>query len=102
MLQQTRIKTVLSCYREFLEHFPDVKRLAATNLQAVLRIREGLGYYARARNLHGTAQKVVIEFHGKIPTRWEDFGKLTGVGNSTAAAVLSIAFNQPWVSLPRR
>jgi len=96
MLQQTQVKTVLSYYREFLEHFPDVKRLAATNLQAVLKIWEGLGYYARARNLHSAAQVVVNELHGKIPTSWEDFRKLPGVGDSTAAAVLSIAFNQPY------
>ncbi|UCH24043.1 MAG: A/G-specific adenine glycosylase [Deltaproteobacteria bacterium] len=96
MLQQTQVNTVLPYYREFLEHFPDLKSLAAADLQTVLKVWEGLGYYARARNLHRAARVVAEAFDGIIPANWQDFRKLPGVGDYIAAAVLSIAFNQPY------
>jgi A/G-specific adenine glycosylase len=96
MLQQTQVNTVLPYYRKFLNHFPDVKSLAKADLQSVLKIWEGMGYYARARNLHRAAQMIVTEFSAKIPAKWEDIKKLPGVGDYIAAAVLSIAFNQPY------
>ncbi|MGD2097401.1 MAG: A/G-specific adenine glycosylase [Desulfobacterales bacterium] len=95
MLQQTQVNTVLSYYRRFIKAFPSVERLAAADLQSVLKLWEGLGYYARARNLHRAAQRVVQDFKAKIPDCWAAFRGLPGVGDYIAAAVLSIAFNQP-------
>lgn len=95
MLQQTQVKTVLNYYGQFLKKFPHIKRLAAADLEAVLKAWEGMGYYARARNLHRAAQTVMQEHGGHIPDQWEAFHKLPGVGDYIAAAVLSIAFNRP-------
>jgi A/G-specific adenine glycosylase len=96
MLQQTQIKTVIPYYQNFLRDFPDVKALANGNLQKVLKAWEGLGYYARARNMHRAA-KVILEQHaGKFPDSWDTLRELPGVGDYIAAAVLSIAFNQPY------
>ncbi len=96
MLQQTQVNTVLSYYRKFLNQFPDVTHLASADLQDVLKAWEGMGYYARARNLHRATKIVIQEHRGEIPTSWEGFKKLPGVGDYIAAAVLSIAFDQPY------
>ena len=96
MLQQTQVNTVLSYYHRFIKAFPSIKRLAEADLQSVLKIWEGLGYYARARNLHRAAQTVMQDFKGKIPDTWTAFHSLPGVGDYIAAAVLSIAFGQPY------
>ena len=96
MLQQTQVYTVLGYYRRFLKAFPSVNRLAAADLQSVLKLWEGMGYYARARNLHRAAQRVMQDFKGKIPDSWAAFHGLPGVGDYIAAAVLSIAFDQPY------
>lgn len=93
MLQQTQVKKVVEYYEKFIKRFPDVQTLAAAPLQDVLKMWEGLGYYARARNLHKAAQFIVQELDGKIPTDYATFRKLPGVGNYSAAAVQSIAFN---------
>jgi A/G-specific adenine glycosylase len=95
MLQQTQVNTVLSYYRRFLKKFPNIKKLAGADLQAILKVWEGMGYYARARNLHRAAQTVVQDHGGRIPNTWEAFHSLPGVGDYIAAAVLSIAFDQP-------
>lgn len=95
MLQQTQVKTVLPYYHAFMEKFPDVHSLAQTDLQTLLKNWEGLGYYARARNLHKAAQIVSTEMHGLVPEDYPTFRKLPGVGEYIAAAVLSIAFNHP-------
>jgi A/G-specific adenine glycosylase len=96
MLQQTQVKTVVPYFKRFLSAFPDVEHLAQAELQAVLKLWEGLGYYARARNLHRAAQRVMERFSGKIPASWEEFRQLPGVGDYVASAVLSIAFDQPY------
>ena len=95
MLQQTQVNTVIPYYLKFMRRFPDVHRLAAADLQAVLKVWEGMGYYARARNLHRSANRVVEQFGGKVPGCWKDFRQLPGVGDYIAAAVLSIAFGKP-------
>ena len=96
MLQQTQVQTVIPYYQKFLQHFPDVKKLANSNLQRILKAWEGLGYYARARNMHGSA-KVILEQHaGKFPDSWDVLRELPGIGDYIASAVLSIAFNQPY------
>jgi A/G-specific adenine glycosylase len=95
MLQQTRVETVIPYYGRFLARFPTVAALAAAPLQDVLKLWEGLGYYTRARNLHRAAQRVVAEHGGRIPSTYEDFRALPGVGDYIAAAVLSIAAGAP-------
>jgi A/G-specific adenine glycosylase len=95
MLQQTQVNTVIPYYHRFLQRFPDTESLAAADLQAVLKAWEGLGYYARARNLHRAAKVLVGENGGVIPADVRDFRKLPGVGEYIAAAVQSIAFRQP-------
>ena len=99
MLQQTQVKKVISYYERFIERFPDVEHLADAPLQDVLKVWEGLGYYARARNLHKAAQVIVEELDGKIPIDYASFRKLPGVGDYSAAAVQSIAFNAPYAAV---
>lgn len=96
MLQQTQVKKVLEYFRNFIEKFPDVQSLAEANLQEVLKAWEGLGYYARARNIHKSANAIVKGFGGEIPADYAAFRKLPGVGEYIAAAVQSIAFQAPY------
>ena len=99
MLQQTQVDTVIPYYRRFLRTFPAVKRLAQAPEERVLELWSGLGYYRRARNLHRAAQKIAGEFGGRFPSRYEPVRSLPGVGDYTARAILSIAFNQPYAVL---
>lgn len=94
MLQQTRIAAVEPYYARFLERFPTVQALAAAPLDEVLKAWEGLGYYARARNLHRLAQTLVNEYQGQFPATAEALQKLPGIGRYTAAALASIAFGE--------
>lgn len=94
MLQQTRVATVESYYKRFLERFPAVEALAAASLDEVLKLWEGLGYYARARNLHRLARQIATEHHGQFPASAEALQQLPGIGRYTAAAIASIAFDQ--------
>ncbi len=96
MLQQTQVKKVLEYYQKFVSKFPDVKSLAAAPLQDLLKTWEGLGYYARARNLHKAAQVVIRDLKGKVPADYAAFRELPGVGEYIAAAVQSIAFNHSY------
>ncbi len=96
MLQQTQVKTVLHFYPGFMQAYPDLKSLAQSNLQDVLKHWEGLGYYARARNLHRAARLIVADHEGRLPPDRSWLQKLPGIGDYIAAAVLSIAFNQPY------
>jgi A/G-specific adenine glycosylase len=94
MLQQTRIETVLPYYRRFLRAFPSLSRLARASRERVLKLWAGLGYYARARNLHAAAEILVKDWSGKIPAAREALLALPGFGPYTSGAVASIAFNQ--------
>ncbi len=94
MLQQTQITTVIPYFERWLERFPNVHALASASLDDVLKVWEGLGYYARARNLHRAARIVVEEFGGRLPSRREDLLALPGIGPYTAGAILSLAFGQ--------
>ena len=96
MLQQTQVATVLPYYRRFLQRFTSLESLARADVQDVLKVWEGLGYYARARNLHRAAGLIINHHHGIMPDGWEGFRKLPGVGDYIAAAVLSIAFGKPY------
>ncbi len=96
MLQQTRVDTVIPYYHRFLRRFPNVAALAAADREEVLKAWEGLGYYGRARNLHRAARMVDDELDGVVPGDRKAFQRLPGVGDYISAAVLSIAFNQPF------
>jgi A/G-specific adenine glycosylase len=95
MLQQTTVKAVGPYYARFLARWPDIRALAAAPLDGVLKIWAGLGYYARARNLHACARVVVDRHGGQIPVSEEDLRDLPGVGPYTAAAIAAIAFDAP-------
>jgi A/G-specific adenine glycosylase len=95
MAQQTRIETVVNYFNRWMERFPTVQALAAADQQEVLKLWEGLGYYARARNLHKAAQQVVTVYGGQLPTTRQEILKLPGIGEYTAGAILSMAFGQP-------
>ena len=90
MLQQTQVATVIPYYEKFLERFPSVDKLAAATEDEVLHLWTGLGYYARARNLHATAKKVMQEHNGEFPATVEELETLPGIGRSTAGAVIAI------------
>jgi A/G-specific adenine glycosylase len=91
MLQQTQVVTVIGYYQRFMARFPDVKTLAAAPSDEVLHHWTGLGYYARARNLHKCAQTVVTEFNGEFPADLDALESLSGIGRSTAGAIASIS-----------
>jgi A/G-specific adenine glycosylase len=96
MLQQTRVTTVVPYYERFLEKFPHIKSLARADIDSVLKCWEGLGYYARARNLHRAANIVTDKWNGRVPEDYAEFRSLPGVGDYIAAAVQSQSFNQPF------
>ena len=94
MLQQTRVEAVKPYYDRFLQALPDVESLSAVEEENLLKLWEGLGYYNRARNLKKAAMKIVSEYDGKIPGKYEELVKLPGIGSYTAGAIASIAFGQ--------
>lgn len=94
MLQQTRVETVLAYFDRFIRRFPTVEALAAAPEDEVLKLWEGLGYYRRARNLHKGAQQVVAEHGGVIPRDVKELLKISGIGEYTAGAIASIAYDQ--------
>ncbi|MCB1742505.1 MAG: A/G-specific adenine glycosylase [Gammaproteobacteria bacterium] len=95
MLQQTQVATVIDYYQRFMQRFPDALALARAPLDEVLGLWSGLGYYARARNLHRAAQLVAERFEGELPTTLEPLMSLPGIGRSTAAAILALSGDQP-------
>lgn len=94
MLQQTRVDTVKAYFQRFMARFPTVAALAAAPADEVLSLWSGLGYYARARNLHAAAAEIVARYGGEFPQREEAVRALPGIGPYTAGAILSIAFGQ--------
>jgi A/G-specific adenine glycosylase len=92
MLQQTQVATVIPYFNAFIEKFPDIESLANAPVDEVLHLWSGLGYYARARNLHKTAQLIAAQ--GRFPDTLDELTALPGIGLSTAGAILSIAFNK--------
>jgi A/G-specific adenine glycosylase len=95
MLQQTTVQAVTGYYRKFLARWPNVKALAKAPLDDVLTAWAGLGYYARARNLHKTAQFVANELGGRFPSTMEGLRALPGIGAYTAGAIAAIAYDLP-------
>ena len=94
MLQQTQVATVIPYFERFLERFPSIQQLAQANIDEVLHLWTGLGYYARARNLHKAANVVVNDYNGVFPTNFEQVVSLPGIGPSTAGAILAFSENQ--------
>jgi A/G-specific adenine glycosylase len=94
MLQQTRVETVIPYYLRWMEQFPTLKRLAESDVQDVLRVWEGLGYYSRAHNIHKAAIEILRENAGEIPNEVNLLLPLPGIGLSTAGAIASISFNK--------
>ena len=99
MLQQTRVAAAIPYYERFLERFPDVHALAAAPQEEILRAWSGLGYYSRARNLQKAAQQIVAKHGGQFPARMDDVLALPGIGDYTAAAILSIGFGEKYAVL---
>ena len=94
MLQQTQVQTVIPFFKRFMDSFPDIAALAAAEQDEVLSHWSGLGYYARARNLHKAAQTLRDEYDGRFPELIDDVLTLSGIGRSTAGAILSISKGQ--------
>ncbi|KNE86275.1 A/G-specific adenine glycosylase [Aggregatibacter aphrophilus] len=99
MLQQTQVATVIPYFERFVKTFPNLTALADAPLDEVLHLWTGLGYYARARNLHKAAQVMRDQYCGKFPTEFEQVLALPGVGRSTAGAILSSCLNAPYAIL---
>ncbi len=95
MLQQTQVATVVPYYERFIQRFPNVNALAAAPLDEVLHLWTGLGYYARARNLHRTAQQLIAHHQGMMPKTLDEVQSLPGIGRSTAAAILALSYELP-------
>lgn len=94
MLQQTQVATVIGYFQRFLKTFPSISALANADIDEVLRLWSGLGYYARARHLHQTAKIIHEQYRGRFPQTLEQLVELPGIGMSTAGAILSLAFKK--------
>ena len=99
MLQQTQVKTVIPYFENFIKNFPDLKSLAKSSDQKILKNWEGLGYYSRARNLKKTAIKLLEEFKGQLPKDIEKLKSLPGIGEYTSRSILAIAHNEPYIPM---
>lgn len=99
ILQQTRVAQGWDYYLRFIQRFPDVQTLAAASEEEVLLLWQGLGYYSRARNMHAAARDIMERFNGKFPVEHQDILSLKGIGDYTAAAISSIAYNAPYAAV---
>ena len=99
MLQQTQVKTVIPYFENFIKNFPNLKSLAKSSDQKVLKHWEGLGYYSRARNLKKTAIKLLKEFKGELPKDIDKLKTLPGIGEYTSRSILAIAHNEPYIPM---
>ena len=99
MLQQTTVATVKDYYQNFIMRWPSIRHLAQAPLEEVLAAWAGLGYYARARNLHACARQIYEHDHGRFPKSEDELRKLPGIGPYTAAAISAIAFDRPCVAV---
>lgn len=99
ILQQTRVEQGLPYYSRFIENYPRITDLASASQDEVFKLWQGLGYYNRARNLHETAKLIVAQYNGVFPTSYEDVISLKGIGDYTAAAIMSFAYNAPYAAV---
>jgi A/G-specific adenine glycosylase len=93
ILQQTRVNQGLPYYKKFITNYPDIRALAEASQEEVLKDWEGLGYYSRARNMHASAKQLLAEFKGEFPSTLSEIKSLKGIGDYTAAAIGSFAFD---------
>jgi A/G-specific adenine glycosylase len=94
-MQQTRVAQGLPYFEKFYKELPTIQKFAAAEQDFILNLWQGLGYYSRARNMHFAANQIMTEFEGEFPPTFKELKKLKGVGDYTAAAIASIAFNEP-------
>jgi A/G-specific adenine glycosylase len=99
ILQQTRVNQGFAYYQRFIEMYPTLNDIAAAKPDEVLLLWQGLGYYSRARNLHKTAQLLIEKYNGQFPEEYELLLGLPGIGEYTAGAIASLAFNKPVVAI---
>ena len=99
MLQQTQVKTVIPYFNNFIKKIPNLKALSKISDKKLMKCWEGLGYYSRARNLKKTAQTLIKEFNGKLPTNIDQLKELPGIGDYTSTAIMAIAFNKQFIPL---
>lgn len=99
ILQQTRVEQGLPYYVRFIQKFPTIKHLALAKEDEILRLWQGLGYYTRARNLHAAAKTILVDHRGVFPKTFEEIKKLKGIGDYTASAIASIAFDLPHATI---
>lgn len=99
ILQQTQVVQGLKYYYKFISEYPDIVSLAQADEQEVLKHWQGLGYYSRARNLLATAKIITEQYHGKFPNEYAQLLKLPGIGEYTASAIMSFAYNKPYPAL---
>jgi len=94
ILQQTRVAQGLPYYNKFVQNYPNIASFAEANEDEILHLWQGLGYYSRARNMHSCAKTICTEYDGKFPSTYSELKKLKGIGDYTAAAISSFAFNE--------
>ena len=99
MLQQTQVKTVVPYFENFIKNFPNLKSLAKSKEENVIKNWEGLGYYSRARNLKKTAIKLLENFNGRLPEEVKQLKSLPGIGEYTSRSILAIAHNKPYIPM---
>lgn len=99
ILQQTRVQQGWLYYQRFIQTFPNIQSLANASLDQVLKLWEGLGYYSRARNLHQAAKEISSRYDGIFPSSYQDILSLKGIGEYTASAIASFAYNHPYAVL---
>jgi A/G-specific adenine glycosylase len=96
ILQQTRVNQGMAYYKRFIETYPEITSLASAHEDEVLKLWQGLGYYSRARNMHATAKEIMKTYNGVFPSKNSEIRSLKGIGEYTAAAISSFAFNEAW------
>ena len=99
MLQQTKVKTVVPYFKNFVKNFPNLRSLSRVNENKLFKNWQGLGYYSRAKNLKKTAEIIVNKYKNKLPNNLSELKKLPGIGEYTASALMAIAFNKPIIPL---
>ncbi|HOA46690.1 MAG TPA: A/G-specific adenine glycosylase [Paludibacteraceae bacterium] len=99
ILQQTQVVQGLDYFYRFITQFPSVSALANANIDTVLKYWQGLGYYSRAHNMHNAAKEIMAKHHGNFPTEYTAVRALKGIGDYTAAAICSFAYNQPYATV---
>ena len=99
MLQQTQVSTVIPYYNRWIIKYPEIKSLIKADIDDLLKLWEGLGYYNRVKNIYNTAQIIHTKYNNLLPNRYDELLALPGIGDYTASAILSIAFNKPYPSI---